>query len=73
MSDIDRQRSSARAEWKRMVKFAHDTGIPVHFPWLESFDNFLRDMGVPDKGQKLKTTGKKIEGFRPNNCFWIDA
>lgn len=45
-------------------------GITVCDRWLESFENFLADMGeIPFKGAQLDRI-KNSEGYSPDNCKW---
>lgn len=45
-------------------------GISVHPRWLESFENFIEDMGHPEEGMSIER--KNNDGnYEPGNCEWI--
>jgi len=44
-------------------------GITVCGRWLDSFENFLFDMGEKPEGSRL-TRLDKGRGFEPDNCEW---
>jgi hypothetical protein len=45
-------------------------GVTVCNRWLESFDNFLADMGERPEGYSLERIDV-LNGYAPNNCKWI--
>ena len=47
-------------------------GITVCDQWLESFENFLRDMGRCPKGCNSIDRKNVDEGYDPENCVWAD-
>jgi Recombination endonuclease VII len=44
-------------------------GITVCDRWMNSFDDFLADMGVKPEGMILSRNDRK-GNFEPGNCFW---
>jgi len=43
---------------------------PVHLPWVQSFDQFLEDMGpCPLGGSGLRRLDPSLP-YRPGNCCW---
>ena len=47
-------------------------GIRVCRRWLESFQNFVDDMGI--KPARLTLDRKNVNGhYTPRNCRWVDA
>lgn len=52
-------------------KLYHDKGIRVCERWMK-FENFLEDMGVPEKHQSIdRKDGSK--GYEQKNCRWADS
>lgn len=47
-------------------------GITVCDRWLESFENFLADMGEKPPGLSIERS-KNDEGYEPGNCKWATA
>ncbi len=45
-------------------------GISVCERWLESFDNFLSDMGERPDGKTLDRYPNKDGNYEPGNCRW---
>lgn len=45
-------------------------GIKVCRRWLNSFENFLADMGEPKRGETIER--KRVNGnYCPSNCIWL--
>jgi len=44
-------------------------GITVCDRWLNSFENFVSDMGEPKQGQVLDRVDNS-KGYSPENCIW---
>lgn len=47
-------------------------GISIHQPWIECFENFLKDMGERPGGTSLDRIDPS-KGYAPDNCRWADA
>lgn len=47
-------------------------GVRVCKRWLDSFDNFLSDMGERPKGKSLDRIKNNL-GYFPENCKWSDT
>jgi hypothetical protein len=48
-------------------------GITICPEWLESFENFLRDMGERPAGKTLDRYPDKNGNYKPSNCRWATA
>jgi hypothetical protein len=47
-------------------------GVTVCNRWINNFDDFLKDMGLPPDGYSIdRVDGTK--GYEPNNCRWADV
>lgn len=58
------------ASFGKTRKLYYEKGIRVCERWMK-FENFLEDMGIPEKHQSIdrKDGGK---GYEPGNCRWAD-
>jgi len=45
-------------------------GVKICKPWLESFENFLKDMGERPKGEYSLDRKNINKGYEPGNCKW---
>ena len=46
-------------------------GISVCKRWIESFENFLSDVGIPSEGLSLDRIDS-TKNYEPGNCRWAD-
>jgi len=53
---------------KRWARYG-GRGISMCDEWLNSFDNFLADMGVRPDGLTLERVDNDL-GYSPDNCVW---
>lgn len=51
-------------------RFYGALGVRVCDRWLESFDNFVADMGMRPKGKWLDRFPNKEGNYEPGNCRW---
>lgn len=45
-------------------------GVKIHKPWVESFENFLADMGERPRGTTLDRYPDTRGNYEPKNCRW---
>ena len=64
----DRCYSASHIEYKRYGA----VGIKVCKRWLDSFENFLQDMGERPGGMSLERKDS-TKNYSPSNCKWADA
>jgi len=80
---VNQKTSSAYNAWKNMKARCTNpnntryssyggAGVTVCERWLESFDNFIADMGEPEEGQSLDRIDG-IKHYSKNTCRWADA
>lgn len=51
-------------------KYYGERGIKVCESWINSFENFIQDMGVPEKGMSIERINNSL-GYNKENCKWI--
>lgn len=44
-------------------------GITIHTPWIDSFENFYKDMGDRPEGYSIDRINNN-DGYKPDNCKW---
>ncbi len=47
-------------------------GVIVHAKWIDSFQNFLADMGERPPGKTIDRYPNKNGNYEPGNCRWAD-
>lgn len=48
-------------------------GISVCGRWINSFENFLADMGERPEGKTLERINNKTGNYEPSNCIWATS
>jgi hypothetical protein len=55
---------------RRNYKWYGGRGITVYNRWLDSFDNFFKDMGQRPAGKTLDRYPNPDGNYEPGNCRW---
>ena len=74
---VDNKPSKTYASWRSMKyrcsnpknKYYHQQGIKVCNRWLNSFENFLEDMGERPEGKTIDRINR-FGNYEPSNCKW---
>lgn len=63
-------KSRCNSDKEEEYKYYKGKGIKVCDRWINSFENFLEDMGVRPHGYTLDRFPNKEGNYEPSNCRW---
>ncbi|WP_348269416.1 hypothetical protein P8936_11655 [Edaphobacter paludis] len=66
---IAHSRGTRRA-YRGMLQLAKNLGVEVESRWVESFGQFMNDLGIRPEGTILRRRDNH-KGFIAGNCAWI--